>query len=98
MTNIGWVFGDVVENLTFNSCLINKSEFLRIIRMCPNLQSLQIVRCDDIYKTWTVVKKLKSIKMKHEFNLNSLVIQETSSISREIFVILWSLHFLILLL
>lgn len=77
-------FGDVVENLSFNSCLINKSEFLRIIRMCPHLQSLEIVRCDDIYKTWTVVKKLKNIKMKLEF-LNTLVIQETSSINCEIF-------------
>lgn len=77
-------FGDSVEELTFNSCLINKSEFLHVIRLCPNLKLLSITRCDDLYKTWSVVKKLSQVRLK--FNLmKTLAIHDTSLMTKAIF-------------
>ena len=77
-------FGDTVEELTLNSCLINKSEFLHVIRLCPNLRMLSITRCDDLYRTWSVVKKLSQVKLK--FNLmKTLAIYETSLMTKAIF-------------
>jgi F-box and leucine-rich repeat protein 9 len=77
-------FGEGVEELTFNSCLINKSEFLHVIRQCPNLRALNILRCDDLYKSWLVVKKLSQVKMKFP-KLKSLAIQDTSILTKPIF-------------
>lgn len=77
-------YGDTVEELTFNSCLINKSEFLHIIRLCPFLTSLSIFRCDDLYKTWSVVKKLSQVRSKFP-QMKTLSIQETSLMTKAIF-------------
>lgn len=77
-------FGEGVEELTFNSCLITKTEFLHVIRMCPHLKALNISRCDDLYKSWNVVKKLTQVKMKF-LELSSLSIQETSLMKKPIF-------------
>lgn len=75
--------GAMVEELTFNSCLINKSEFLHIIRLCPHLKSLSITRCDDLYKSWSVVKKLSTVKMKFH-QMKTLSINETSLMTKAI--------------
>lgn len=77
-------FGEEVEELTFNSCMINKNEFLHIIRLCPNLRMLNIARCDDLYKSWNVVKKLSQVKMKF-LKLTSLSIHETSLLKKPVF-------------
>lgn len=77
-------FGEGIEELTFNSCLINKSEFLHVIRQCPNLRALNITRCDDLYKSWLVVKKLSQVKMKFP-KMKSLAIQDTSLLTKPIF-------------
>lgn len=77
-------FGDVVEELTFNACLINKPEFLHIIRLCPNLKMLSVTRCEDLYKSWTVVKKLSQVKMQFTA-MKTLSICETSLMTKEIF-------------
>lgn len=77
-------YGDVVEELTFNSCLINKPEFLHIIRLCPNLKMLSITRCEDLYKSWSVVKKLSQVRMKFQ-QLKTLSIYETSLMTKSVF-------------
>lgn len=76
-------YGDTVEELTFNSCLINKPEFLHIVRLCPFLKSLSIVRCDDLYKSWSVVKKLSQVRLKFQ-QMETLSIQETSLMTKAI--------------
>lgn len=77
-------FGDVVEELTFNSCIINKPEFLHIIRLCPRLSKLSITRCDDLYKSWSVVKKLSTVRMKFHL-MKVLSFNETSLMTKAIF-------------
>lgn len=77
-------YGSMVETLTFNSCLISKCEFLRIIRLCPNLKKLDISRCDDLYKSWSVVKKLNQVKLKFH-QMESLAIHETSLLTNSVF-------------
>lgn len=77
-------FGDTVEELTFNSCLINKPEFLHIVRLCPNLRMLSITRCDDLYKTWSVVKKLSQVRLKFHL-MKTLAIQDTSLMTKSVF-------------
>lgn len=76
--------GDTVEELTFNSCLINKPEFLHIIRLCPHLKKLSITRCDDLYKSWSVVKKLSQVKLKFH-QMKTMSISETSLMTKAIF-------------
>lgn len=76
--------GDMVEELTLNSCLINKPEFLRIIRLCPQLRRLSITRCEDLYRTWSVVKKVNLIKLRFP-DMKSLEIHETSLLTKGIF-------------
>ncbi|CRK86973.1 CLUMA_CG000786, isoform A [Clunio marinus] len=76
-------YGDMVEELTFNSCMINKSEFLHIIRLCPHLKSLSITRCEDLYKSWTVVKKLSQVKLKFH-QMKTLAIRDTSLLTKKI--------------
>lgn len=76
--------GDMVEELTLNSCLINKPEFLRIIRLCPQLRRLSITRCEDLYRTWSVVKKVNLIKLRFS-DMKSLEIHETSLMTKGIF-------------
>lgn len=78
------LYGDMVEELTFNSCLINKPEFLHILRMVPNLRKLSITRCDDLYKTWSVVKKVNLVKLKLA-DLKALEIYETALMTKGIF-------------
>lgn len=79
-----WTFyGDVIEELSFNSCIINKPEFLRIIRYTPYLRSLTIVRCEDLYRSWSVVKRLKQVKLRFRF-MKTLSIQETSTLTKPI--------------
>lgn len=80
-----WIdYGEEVEELTFNSCLINKPEFLHIIRLCPNLRLLSITRCEDLYKTWAVVKKLSQVRMKFP-HMKTLTFNETSLMTKPIF-------------
>lgn len=74
----------MVEELTFNSCFINKPEFLHIIRMCPRLRQLSITRCEDLFKSWAVVKKLSTVKLKFPF-MKSLSFYETSQMTRAVF-------------
>ena len=76
--------GDMVEELTFNSCMINKPEFLHLIRLCPYLNMLSITRCEDLYRSWSVVKKLSQVRMK--FNqMKTLSIRETSLMTKGIY-------------
>lgn len=75
-------YGDRVEELTFNSCMINKPEFLRIIRTTCNLQALTIVRCEDLYKTWKVVKKNHSLLFPF---LTKIEFEESSLLKMDIF-------------
>lgn len=77
-------YGEGVENLAFNSCIIYKSEFLKILKNTPYLRSLEIVRCEDLYKSWTVVKKLSQVKLRFKL-LEQLSIQETSMLTKPIF-------------
>lgn len=77
-------YGDFVEELTFNSCLINKPEFLHIVRLCPNLKMLSITRCEDLYKSWAVVKKLSLVRMKFQ-QMETLSFYETSIMTKSIF-------------
>jgi F-box and leucine-rich repeat protein 9 len=77
-------YGEDVEELTFNSCLINKPEFLHIIRLCPNLRMLSITRCEDLFKTWSVVKKLSQVRMKFP-HMRTLTFNETSLMTKAIF-------------
>lgn len=77
-------YGDSVEELTFNSCLINKPEFLHIIRLCPNLKLLNITRCEDLYKSWSVVKNLSRVRMKFR-HLETLTFYETSLMTKSVF-------------
>lgn len=80
-----WVdYGDVVEELTFNSCMINKPEFLHIIKLCPRLHKLSITRCEDLYRSWMIVKKLSMVRMRFPF-MSELTIVETSQINKSIF-------------
>lgn len=76
--------GESVEELTFNSCMINKPEFLHIIRLCPHLKLLSITRCEDLYKTWSVVKKLSTVRMKFN-HMKTLTISDTSLMTKGIF-------------
>lgn len=78
------LYGDMLEELTFNSCLINKPEFLRIMRLCPNLRMLSITRCDDLYRTWSIVKKINLVKLRFS-ELKTLEIRETSLMTKQIF-------------
>lgn len=78
------LYGSMVEELTFNSCLINKPEFLRIMRLCPCLRMLSITRCDDLYRTWTVVKKANLVRLRFA-ELKTLRIHETSLMTKKIF-------------
>lgn len=77
-------YGDTVEELTFNSCMINKPEFLHIIRLSPHLKMLSINRCDDLYRSWSVVKKLSMVRMKFH-QMKTLSIKETSLMTKKIF-------------
>lgn len=80
-----WIdFGEAVEELTFNSCFINKPEFLHIIRLCPHLRTLNVTRCEDLFKSWTVVKKLSQVKKKFP-GMKTLSICETSLMTKQIF-------------
>lgn len=76
--------GDMLEELTFNSCMINKTEFLNIIRSCPYLNLLSITRCEDLYRSWSVVKRLSQVRMKFH-QMKTLSIRETSLMTKEIF-------------
>lgn len=77
-------YGETVEELTFNSCMINKPEFIQIVRLCPNLRMLSVTRCEDLYKSWLLVKKLPAVRLK--FNLmKTLVISDTSLMTKSIF-------------
>lgn len=79
-----WSFyGDIIEELTFNSCIINKPEFLRIIRNTRFLRSLTIVRCEDLYRSWSIVKNIKQVKLRFKY-LKTLSIQETSTLTKSI--------------
>lgn len=79
-----WSFyGNVVEELTFNSCIINKPEFLRIINCTPHLTSLTIIRCEDLYTSWTIVKKMNQVKLRFK-HMKTLAIQETSTLTKSI--------------
>jgi hypothetical protein len=77
-------YGEVVENLTFNSCIIMKPEFLKILKNTPYLKTLSIIRCEDLYKSWTVVKKLSQVKLRFKY-MQQLSIQETSMLTKPIF-------------
>lgn len=80
-----WVeYGNVVEELTFNSCMINKPEFLHIINLCPRLHKLSITRCEDLYRSWMIVKKLSMVRMKFPW-MTELTIVESSQINKSIF-------------
>lgn len=76
--------GDMIEELTFNSCMINKPEFLHIIRLCPFLNMLSITRCEDLYRSWSVVKKLSQTRMKF-YLMKTLSIRETSLMTKGVF-------------
>lgn len=76
--------GDMIEQLTFNSCMINKPEFLHIMLMCPYLNMLSIIRCEDLYRSWSIVKKFSQVRMKFH-QMKTLSIQETSSMTKGIF-------------
>lgn len=76
--------GDMIEELTFNSCMINKPEFLHIIRLCPCLNMLSITRCDDLYRSWSVVKRTSQVRMTFH-QMKTLSIKETSLITKPIF-------------
>lgn len=78
------LYGDMLEELTLNSCLINKPEFLRIMRLCPNLRKLSITRCDDLYRTWSVVKKANLVRLRFS-EMKTLEIHETSLMTKQIF-------------
>lgn len=80
-------FGREVEELTFNSCLIGKNEFLHVIRLCPNLIKLNIARCEDLYKSWNALKRLSQVKMKF-LKLTSLSIHDTSLLKKPVFELL----------
>ena len=78
-------YGEIVESLSLNSCIINKPEFLRILRSTPHLQSLEVIQCDDIYKSWTIAKK-KICQPKFQLPyLRELKIQGTSLMTTDIF-------------
>lgn len=78
-------YGEIVESLSLNSCVINKPEFLRILRSTPHLQSLEVIQCDDLYKSWTITKKKVSQPKFQLPYLTELKIQGTSLMSTEIF-------------
>ncbi|KAG5685076.1 hypothetical protein PVAND_014277 [Polypedilum vanderplanki] len=76
--------GDMIEELSFNSCIIYKPEFLRILKSCPRLNYLCISRCDDLYKSWNIMKKSNGTKMIFS-KVNTLKIHETSLLTKPIF-------------
>ncbi|CAO1419621.1 unnamed protein product [Diamesa serratosioi] len=77
-------YGEIIENLSFNSCIINKVEFLRILRSTPHLHALEVTHCDDLYKSWTISKKVSQPKFQLPF-VTEFKIQGTSLVSKEIF-------------
>ena len=83
--NAFWeLYGDMLEELNFNSCLINRTEFLQILRLCPNLKSLNISRSDDLYRSWSTFKKVHVNRIKFP-GMRSLEIHETSLLTKQIF-------------
>ena len=79
-------YGEIIENLSLNNCIINKVEFLRILRSTPHLHSLEVIQCDDLYKSWTISKKVSLCQPKFQLPyLTELRIQGTSLITKEIF-------------
>lgn len=79
-----WSFyGDVVESLIFNSCFIKKDDLFRILRKTPFLQNLSIMTCQELFKSWSLVKKVKHASL----SLNYLVefaIHDTSLLTKVI--------------
>lgn len=78
-------YGEIVESLSLNSCVIKKPEFLRILRSTPHLQSLEVIQCDDLYKSSTIPKKKLSQPKFQLPYLTELKIQGTSLMTTEIF-------------
>lgn len=82
------IYGDVIESLNFNSCSIMKSDLFKIFRCAQFLKSLTIVRCDDLFKSWNLIKKVKQLNLDLPY-LKEITIQETSLLSKTVMDIIF---------
>lgn len=82
------IYGDVIESLNFNSCIIMKSDLFKIFRCAQFLKSLTIVRCDDLFKSWNLIKKVKQLNLDLPY-LKEITIQETSLLSKTVMDIIF---------
>ncbi|XP_053685766.1 F-box/LRR-repeat protein fbxl-1-like [Sabethes cyaneus] len=45
-------FGEHIREITFDNCALNKEKLDNILGTMPNLERLNIVDCDDLFKGW----------------------------------------------
>ncbi|XP_035892025.1 F-box/LRR-repeat protein 7-like [Anopheles stephensi] len=49
-------FGDGIEELTFDNCVIWKHKLASILKYLPRLRRLNLFNCPDLFKTWKLIE------------------------------------------
>lgn len=80
-------YGETVEELLFRICILRKKKLFSILKYLPNLRSLSIEECSDLFRTWKLTDAFinsKVMNMKFE-KLNSFSLARTKYLIPPIF-------------